>query len=112
MKRFFAILVLAAVATLFGMTITAGEHAKVGPERCKMCHKVEYNSWVKTAHKKMGVTCETCHGNGGDYWKVMTDKKKAVAAGLIIHPKKELCIKCHGKKFNDSMFEKAHAHTK
>jgi hypothetical protein len=43
-----------------------------------------------------GVGCESCHGPGGDYWKmdVMKDKAKAVAAGLVI-PNEATCKGCH-----------------
>ncbi len=109
-------LALLTAAVLFAVGTFAAEHGKVGPERCKMCHKLEYNSWVKTpmAKLKPPVDCETCHGNGADYWKpnVMKDPKAAVAAGLVIKPPKKLCISCHKDKYKDSMYMKTHAHKK
>jgi cytochrome c554/c'-like protein len=43
-----------------------------------------------------GVSCEGCHGPGGDYWKldVMKDRAKATAAGLVI-PNEGTCKTCH-----------------
>ena len=45
---------------------------------------------------KEGISCETCHGPGKDYkrLKIMQDREKAVAAGLII-PDEQTCLKCH-----------------
>ncbi len=46
-----------------------------------------------------GVTCEACHGAGGDYWKktVMVDHDASVAAGLNADPKAG-CVTCHNEK--------------
>ncbi|HXH28678.1 MAG TPA: cytochrome c family protein [Candidatus Polarisedimenticolia bacterium] len=46
-----------------------------------------------------GVSCEACHGPGGDYWKmqVMKDKAQAVAAGLVL-PTEATCKECHNEK--------------
>jgi len=43
-----------------------------------------------------GVSCEACHGPGGDYWKmdVMKDQAKATAAGMIL-PDEKTCAGCH-----------------
>jgi len=43
-----------------------------------------------------GVSCEACHGPGGDYWKmdVMKDMAKATAAGLVL-PDEKTCTGCH-----------------
>jgi|GEM_PF-1108699 nitrate/TMAO reductase-like tetraheme cytochrome c subunit len=117
MKRIPLLLLL--VASLLLLTVGSfanGEHAKVGPERCKMCHSIQYNSWVKSKHATVAkLDCEGCHGNGGDYWhpNIMKDLPKAKAAGLIL-PTKEFCSKCHGKNgvpaMTDALFAKVHAH--
>ena len=46
-----------------------------------------------------GVSCESCHGPGGDYWKmdVMKDQAKSVAAGLVL-PDAKTCTTCHNDK--------------
>ena len=46
-----------------------------------------------------GVQCESCHGAGGDYWKmnVMKDREASVAAGLVI-PDESTCVTCHNDK--------------
>jgi len=88
----------------FAMGAQAGDHAYVGAKKCKMCHKVQYNSWVNTKHAKAteaakkgtadrkyeasclkchatnadeamaGVQCEACHGAGADYKKMSVMK--------------------------------------
>jgi hypothetical protein len=48
-----------------------------------------------------GVQCESCHGPGNDYRKkkVMSDEKKAIAAGMWQPGKDEkLCTSCHNDK--------------
>ncbi len=77
----------------------AAGHAYVGADKCKMCHKAEFEAWSKTPHAKAfdalkpeeqkkaectvchvtgetaekaalnGVQCEACHGGGADYKK-------------------------------------------
>lgn len=85
-------------------------HAKVGPDKCKMCHRVQHQSWAASPHAAKGLDCEGCHGNGGDYWpaSVMRDRAKAEAAGLV-HPTLATCAKCHAKP-DAALFAKVHAH--
>jgi len=48
-----------------------------------------------------GVQCESCHGPGNDYRKkkVMSDEKKAIAAGMWQPGKEEkICTTCHNDK--------------
>ena len=86
-------------------------HAKVGPEKCKMCHRLQYDSWAASPHHAKGLDCEGCHGNGADYWSaaVMRDPAKAKAAGLVI-PDLSACRKCHGAKADAALYAKVHAH--
>jgi hypothetical protein len=73
----------------------------VGTDKCaKMCHKVQYTSWLETKHAKAEkkTDCETCHGPGSDYMKlsIMKDPAAAKAAGLIAKPDKASCTaSCH-----------------
>ena len=85
-------------------------HAKVGPEKCMMCHKVQYASWNESKHKAKGLDCEGCHGNGADYKaiSVMKDRAAAVKAGLIL-PGLGFCKKCHVKA-DASLLPLVHAH--
>ena len=79
----------------------------VGAERCKLCHRQVYESWLATAHARpdllppdsdascrschvteaisglLGVQCESCHGPGSAYSpaEVMIDRDKALLAG-------------------------------
>lgn len=92
----------------------------IGAERCKLCHRDVYESWLRTPHastgtvdldagaacnachttdvgtRRRGVQCEACHGAGEDYWpaEVMIDPDKAVMAGLV-QPTKVVCRRCH-----------------
>ncbi|ACL64119.1 conserved hypothetical protein [Anaeromyxobacter dehalogenans 2CP-1] len=87
----------------------AAAHAKVGPQKCKMCHRVQFESWSASPHAQKGLDCEGCHGNGGDYWtaSVMRDRAKAVAAGLVL-PDLASCRKCHAT--DEARFARVHAH--
>ncbi len=116
MKKTLIVVLALAVAMLFVMTAVAASTA-VGPEKCKMCHKVQYESWAASKHAAASpkVECETCHGPGSDYAKmsVMKDLAAAKAAGLSI-PTKADCAKCHGKgavpAMTDALFAKVHTH--
>jgi nitrate/TMAO reductase-like tetraheme cytochrome c subunit len=120
----FGIGVLAAVM-LVGVVASAQDHAYVGGEKCKMCHKVQYASWETTTHAKAteaakastdrkfdasclkchatngdeamaGVQCEACHGAGNDYRKMSIMKDKAAAvANGLIIPTQATCDGCH-----------------
>jgi hypothetical protein len=115
MKRVIVLLGVAALGFVVQGRLSAAEHKPVGATKCKMCHKVEYDSWAKSKHATADpkVECETCHGNGGDYWKmsVMKDPAKAKAAGLIAKPEKASCVaKCHKPaEFKDEMLDQVHA---
>lgn len=91
----------------------------VGAERCRLCHRDVYRSWLETPHARTetvslgrgecarchqtsealgfrGVQCEACHGAGGNYWppEVMIDPEKAALAGLRT-PTESVCRQCH-----------------
>ncbi len=115
MKKLVALVGVAALAVVaLAGVAPAADHAAVGVAKCKMCHKVEFDSWSKTKHAaaKPAVECETCHGNGGDYWKpnVMKDVKAAEAAGLVSKPGKATCTaRCHKPaEFKDEMLTRVH----
>ena len=87
--------------------------SRVGPASCKMCHKVQFASWVDTAHAKRmpPLDCESCHGLGSEYKAIATmkDPAKALAAGLVL-PAAPFCATCHKRSWSDGMLKKAHAH--
>lgn len=85
-------------------------HAKVGAQKCKMCHRIQFESWSASPHATKSIDCESCHGNGGDYWQasVMRDRAKATAAGLVI-PELASCKRCHPKA-DAELFGRVHAH--
>ena len=94
---------LALVLLVVLLAVTALSAADyIGAAKCKMCHKVQYESWSGMKHAKAfdllkpeeqakaeclachaanasadmpGVQCESCHGPGSDYksMKVMKD---------------------------------------
>lgn len=91
----------------------AAAATKVGAEKCKVCHKVQYESWLKSEHAEdKAAECETCHGAGSGYitLAVMKDPVKAKAAGLIAKPDKATCATCHKKGVKDEDLLKVHAH--
>lgn len=89
----------------------AGEEAKkiaaakgiADPQKapeCLRCHVAGYGAPAAKLTDKYkideGVSCEACHGPGGDYWQmaVMKDLAKAEAAGLVL-PNENTCKGCH-----------------
>jgi hypothetical protein len=73
--------------------------AQKAPE-CLKCHVtghgVDAARLTDKYNAAQGVTCESCHGPGGDYWKmdVMKDEAKSIAAGMVL-PKEDTCKGCH-----------------
>ena len=70
---------------------------------CLKCHVAGYGAPAAKLTEKYkiedSVSCEACHGPGGDYQKidVMKDRAKALAAGLII-PDEKVCRSCHNQE--------------
>ncbi len=97
---------IAVAATKAGLT-------RIGADKCKVCHKVQYASWAETAHARRTppLDCESCHGAGSEYKSltIMKDPEKAKAAGLVM-PTATFCASCHKSGWKDDMLRKAHAH--
>lgn len=97
---------IAVPATKTGLT-------RVGADKCKVCHKIQFASWAETAHARRTppLECESCHGPGSEYkaLSIMKDPEKARAAGLVI-PTATFCANCHKRGWTDEMLRKAHAH--
>ena len=84
-------------------------YAKLGKEgspqedaACLKCHVTGHGVAAELGANLVaeeGVTCEACHGAGGDFWKkpIMTDRETALANGLVAEPKKG-CVKCHNEE--------------
>jgi RecJ-like exonuclease len=117
-------IVLLALAAAF---VTAAP-TYLGAEKCKMCHKIQYDSWAATKHAKAtedakastqwkfdascltchatnksetmaGVQCEACHGAGSDYKSIQVMKDKTKAvAAGLVLPSQETCNGCHDGK--------------
>ena len=128
MKR--TVLVVAVVVAILGLGALAASAAPtyVGAEKCKMCHKVQYDSWAQTKHAKAtesaknskdpkyeaacltchatnkdeamaGVQCEACHGPGSDYKTLSVMKDVAKAkAAGLAIPTQATCDACHDGK--------------
>ncbi|WP_257311728.1 hypothetical protein [Geothrix fuzhouensis] len=92
-------------------SLASNGHAAVGAGACRMCHRLQHDSWSATAHAKKGLDCEACHGNGADYkaMSVMKNLAAAKAAGLVL-PTLDFCRKCHGAKADAALLPRAHAH--
>jgi hypothetical protein len=114
-----------AAFVVFGLSAQAQDHAYVGADKCKMCHKQQHASWLETSHAKAteaakasterayepsclnchatnadeamsGVQCEACHGPGADYKKMSIMKDRDMAmANGLQIPTQETCNKCH-----------------
>lgn len=114
-----------AFIAMAAFNATAGDHAYVGAEKCKMCHKVQYGSWLETTHAKAtdaakgstdpafeaaclgchatnsdenlaGVQCEACHGAGADFKKMSIMKdQEAAVANGLVIPTQATCDTCH-----------------
>jgi Cytochrome c554 and c-prime len=81
----------------------AAEKGIADPQKddaCLRCHVAGHGAPAAKLTDKYkvedGVSCEACHGPGGDYWKmqVMKDKTQAMAAGLVL-PTEATCKECH-----------------
>jgi len=76
-------------------------------DACLKCHVTGHGSKAEMLGKKYaatdGVTCESCHGAGGDYWKMKT--MKSLAAGEtkpadvgLLKPDEKTCVTCHNEE--------------
>jgi hypothetical protein len=69
-------------------------------DECLKCHVTAFGVAESRLgmkfDRKAGVQCEACHGPGKDYRKkkIMKDRDKAVAKGLILQSE-EVCTTCH-----------------
>ncbi len=69
-------------------------------DRCIKCHATAHgvpdDMVSKQFDRNAGVQCESCHGAGNDYRKkkIMMNREKAVANGLVI-PTEAVCVQCH-----------------
>jgi ribosomal protein L40E len=114
-----------ATVVLIGINAQAQDRTYIGAEKCKMCHKQQYASWMETTHAKAtedakastdrtyepsclschatnsdeaisGVQCEMCHGPGSDYKKMSVMKDRDMSiANGLNIPSQETCDKCH-----------------
>ena len=69
---------------------------------CLACHTTGYGKEggfksLEETPGMVGVQCEGCHGPGSIYFRVMKDKEKSKAGGLL-EQNAALCETCHNKK--------------
>lgn len=100
-----------AAAPVGPVSLAKNGHAAIGADKCRMCHRLQHDSWAAGAHARKGLDCEACHGNGADYkaLAVMKNPVAAKAAGLVT-PTLDFCRKCHGAKTDAALFARVHAH--
>lgn len=126
MRRIHWLVFVTVVVALYVTGTVAADHTFVGVDKCKLCHKLQFDSWSKTKHATAwaalkpeeqakaecagchstngaalpNVQCEACHAAGSDYkvMAVMKDKEKAIAAGLNIPDEAYCTTKCHNNK--------------
>lgn len=100
-----------AAAPVGPVSLAKNGHAAIGADKCRMCHRLQHDSWAAGAHARKGLDCEACHGNGADYkaLAVMKNPVAAKAAGLVT-PTLDFCRKCHGAKADAALFARVHAH--
>jgi hypothetical protein len=102
----------------------AAEKGIADPQKadaCLKCHVTGHGAAAALLTDKYsaaeGVSCESCHGAGGDYWKmnVMKDRALSVAAGMVL-PDEKTCTRCHNaesptfKAFDFATFSAKIAH--
>jgi YVTN family beta-propeller protein len=77
------------------------------PQKARMClgchaTAADAEDWelTETFHPQDGLQCEACHGPGSEYAtkEIMSDRKKAMANGLIMPDKETYCMTCHRPK--------------
>jgi len=76
-------------------------------DACLKCHVTGHGAAAELLGTKYdkteGVTCESCHGAGGDYYKkktmvgVMSGEIDADSVGLMT-PDEKTCVKCHNEE--------------
>jgi len=88
---------------------------------CLKCHVTGHGAAAELLDKKYdateGVTCESCHGPGGDYWK--NKVMKAITAGEqdgaevgLVMPDEKTCVGCHNEEsptFTEFKFDEMYA---
>ena len=72
--RKFSVLILVAFSLFIASAAFAGDHAYVGPKKCKGCHKALFASWSETPHansfsklsaeEQKDAKCVVCHTTG------------------------------------------------
>lgn len=80
---------------------TLEAEGEAGNSECVRCHVTGYGTATgfqsrETTPELAAVTCEACHGPGGDYRdrEIMKDLEAAMAVGLNI-PDEQTCLACH-----------------
>ncbi len=71
----------------------------VGVERCKSCHKKEWQKWSRKKHQM--VSCEVCHGPGAAHSVEEVDPRplppRSKSSGKMAEQAHDLCMSCHAE---------------
>lgn len=73
-----------------------------GKPECLICHATGYGKEggfkdLEETPTMVGAQCEACHGPGSLYFRVMKDKEKRTAGGLL-EQTEAVCKVCHSEK--------------
>jgi uncharacterized paraquat-inducible protein A len=128
MKRTVVLVAVAVAVLALGASLASAAPTYIGAQKCKMCHRIQYESWLQTKHAKAtddakasttrkfeaacltchatnkdeamaGVQCEACHGPGSEYKTISVMKDLAKAkAAGLVLPTQETCNGCHDGK--------------
>jgi hypothetical protein len=109
MKRTFTIMIAVVALVGLGALVANAAPTYIGADKCKMCHKVQFDSWVaigthskalekakastnpkfdpsclgchatNKADTSKGVECEACHGAGSDFKTLSVMKDRTKA---------------------------------
>ena len=71
----------------------------VGTERCKSCHKKQWQKWERKEHQT--VNCEVCHGPGAAHSVDAVEPRplppRSKSSGKMAEQAHDLCMSCHAK---------------
>ncbi len=90
----------------------AAKHGIDDPQKakeCLVCHATAFPVMDDLANQKItleeGVSCESCHGAGGDYYskktmQAITDGEIDGATVGLLEPTEAVCLQCHKEEGN------------
>jgi len=72
-------------------------------DACLQCHTTTHgvdSKWLRGLTLQEGVSCESCHGPGGHYWRteIMKNTELAKTHGLRLPNEEGFCLSCHNDR--------------